>query len=315
MSTFDDDGSVRDVTTAFSVLGNETRMDVLRALWEADGPVSYADLRRAVVPDDRGNLHYHLDKLAGHYITKTDDGYALRFTGEQIVRAVVAGTFTTGTSIPPVEVDVECGYCDGQLELFYRDDRITIRCPDCIGSVGGRLPRGWFLHYGFPPAGLAGRSPESIVEAAEVLIETKLSALLNGVCSECAGTVERTIEVCEDHELEEGVCRNCETRYAAWVTLQCVQCRYERTVSAWYASLSHPAVVSFLADHGHESIQPFRIFTSGLARFKRDVEIEVLETDPYRLRVTIHVNDETLAVTVDDAFRVESVERSNSSSP
>ncbi|WP_290816819.1 helix-turn-helix domain-containing protein [Halovivax sp.] len=299
-----------DAADAFSVLGNETRMAVLGALWEADEPMTYAELRREVAPDDRGNFHYHLGKLADHFVRKVDGAYELRFAGVQVVRTVVTGTLTSDPSIPPVEVDTECGYCGRPMELCYEDERITLRCTDCAELVGGEMPPGAFIHCGFPPAGLDGRSPDELVEAAETFIETNAAPMLNGVCPECAGRTATTISVCDDHAVDEsGLCSACETRYESWAVLRCRQCQYERKASIWYATLHHPAVVSFLYDHGHEAMSPFRSFTSDLARIKRDIGVEVVETDPYLFRVMLPIDGERLSVTVTEELAVEAIER------
>lgn len=307
----DEGGSAyADAADAFSVLGNETRMAVLGTLWEADEPMTYAELRREVAPDDRGNFHYHLGKLTDHFVRKSDGAYELRYAGEQVVRTVVTGTVTANPSIPPVEVDTACGYCGRRMELCYEDERITLRCTDCAELVADVMPRGAFIHCGFPPAGLEGRSPDELVEAAETLIEARAAQMLNGLCPECAGRTNADVRVCDDHAVDDaGHCPNCETRYEVWAILRCEQCRYQRRVSIWYAALHHPAVVSFLHDHGHEEANPFRLFTSGFARFKRDIDVEVVQTEPYLFRVTLSIDGERLSVTVTEELAVEATER------
>jgi hypothetical protein len=36
---------------------------------------------------DSGNFSYHLDKLVGHYVEETGEGYRLRNSGRKIVRS------------------------------------------------------------------------------------------------------------------------------------------------------------------------------------------------------------------------------------
>src|SRR6056297_1487616 len=83
----------RDVSPAdaFSILGNETRVEVLRTLLRVEGPTSYADLRRGVAYDGGGNFNYHLDKLVPHFVRKTEDGYVLRAAGEQVAHVLGSG--------------------------------------------------------------------------------------------------------------------------------------------------------------------------------------------------------------------------------
>lgn len=76
---------------AFAVLGNETRLEILRSLSDADGPVSFSDLREHVGMRDSGQFNYHLDKLVGHFVTQADDGYALRQAGDRVIEAILSG--------------------------------------------------------------------------------------------------------------------------------------------------------------------------------------------------------------------------------
>ena len=67
---------------AFSVLGNRARLEILQTLGEADDTLAYSELFARMEYDDSGNFSYHLDKLVGHFVAKTDAGYVLRRPGE-----------------------------------------------------------------------------------------------------------------------------------------------------------------------------------------------------------------------------------------
>lgn len=294
---------------AFAVLGNETRMETLRALWKSDGPTPFADLRRQVAPDDRGNFSYHLGKLVGRFVKKTDDGYVLRFAGEQVVRAVLAGTITEDPTVPPDEIDEHCVYCGGRVEMAYEDERISVRCTECGGVLAGDAPEGTYVHYEFPPAGLVGRSREEVVDAAHVLYDSKIAPMMKGVCPECAGRTTLSYEVCDDHRVDEsGLCPTCETRYEVWSRYECAHCKYSRTSAVWFAALNHPAVIAFYHERGLEETVPFRKLTWDNAEFVREVTGTVVATDPYRFRVTVPVEGETLVVILDEDLDVRSVE-------
>jgi DNA-binding transcriptional ArsR family regulator len=295
---------------AFSILGNETRVEILRALWKADGPSSFADLRRAVAPDDRGNFNYHLGKLAEHFVDKTDDGYVLRFAGEQVVRAVLAGTLTDDRSLPTDQLDERCVYCGGAVEMAYDSERISVRCTGCGGVVADGFPHGTYMQYEFPPAGLAGRSREEAVDAAHVLYDSKIAPMMKGVCPECAGRTSLSFEVCDDHRVgESGLCSECDTRFEVWSVYECDRCKYRRTSAMWFAALNHPAVIAFYHDHGLDETIPFRKLTWDNARYVRQIDQEIVGTDPYRFRVRIEVDDDALVVVLDDDLDVLSVER------
>lgn len=303
-----DDGGAA-AADAFAVLGNETRVETLVALWRASDPVPFATLRRDVAPDDTGNFSYHLGKLADHFVEKTDDGYVLRFAGEQVVRAVLAGTITERRSLPTDELDEHCVYCGGAVEMAYEDEHISVRCTECEGVVGREFPPGTYMHYGFPPAGLVDRTREEAVDAAHVLYDSKISPMMKGVCPECAGRVHLSYDVCEDHHAgERTLCPQCDTRYEVWAIYECEHCRYRRASAMWFAALNHPAVIAFYHEHGLDETIPFRKLTGENARFVRDITQEVVDTDPYRFEVRIPVDGEAIVVELDAALDVLSVE-------
>lgn len=293
---------------AFSVLGNETRVDVLRALWAVDGPLSFAELRDRVVPHDTGNFNYHLGKLTGHFVRKTEDGYVLRFAGEQVVRAVLTGTITTDPTVPPEQTDERCLYCGAPVEMGYEGEVISVRCTDCGGVVGQDHPDGTYMHYEFPPAGLIDRTRESAIDAAHVLYDSKLAPMIRGVCPECAGPIDVSHEVCGDHAVgESGLCPTCDTRYEAWSRYECEHCRYSRRSVTWFAALNHPGVVTFFYEHGLDEMVPIRKLTWGNARFVRDTTVTAVETEPYRFRVVLSIDEDRLVVDMDDDLDVLSV--------
>lgn len=76
---------------AFAVLGNGTRMEILRALADADDSLSFSELRDRVGVSDSGRFNYHLDKLDGHFVTDTSDGYQLQNAGKRVNKAVLSG--------------------------------------------------------------------------------------------------------------------------------------------------------------------------------------------------------------------------------
>lgn len=84
------DTSALSPDDAFAVLGNDTRMKILQTLGEADEPLRFSELRDRIGVRDSGRFNYHLDKLTGHFITETDDGYALRPAGTRVVEAVLS---------------------------------------------------------------------------------------------------------------------------------------------------------------------------------------------------------------------------------
>lgn len=107
-----------DPTDALAVLGDETRVAILRALAEADEPVPFTELRRRAGVDDAGRFNYHLSTLREYFVREEDGGYALRNAGSRIVAAAgVAGNGAPAT--------------DAGDELLEAGDDEPESCPVC----------------------------------------------------------------------------------------------------------------------------------------------------------------------------------------
>ena len=299
---------------AFGVLGNRIRMAILRTLWESpERAVPYAELERRT-PVSTDNFNYHLEKLVGQFVRRSDDGYTLRYAGEHVVRAVVTGVFTEDPSLEPVVIDSRCPYCGSPVELRYADERLTARCTSCGGVIDDEeYPQGTYMSYGFPPSGLAGRTPEELLEAAHVFYDSKVTPMMDGVCPECAARVDHAISTCEDHAPgDDGLCRACDTRFAVWTEYTCERCEYARRVPPWFRLLNEPAVISFYHEHGDfEQTVPFKKLTWENAPFVRSISQSVASTDPLEILVEFPLGDAALAVTIDADLEILAVERSD----
>lgn len=298
---------------AFGILQNEVRLAVLRVLWDAtETPIPYNQLEERL-PVDTDNFYYHLDQLVGHFVHRSDEGYELRYAGEEVVRAIVAGTITEDLSLAPMEIGSRCPYCGSNITIQYLDERFTARCTGCEGVVrGDGVPRGTIMSYGFPPAGVLGRSPDELLEAAHVLYDSKMTAMLKGVCPECAGTVDHTLLPCEDHErATDGLCDACDSRFAVWTTHTCEECGYERVFVPWFKLLTEPAVIAFLYDHSDfDRSIPFSKLTWKNAPYIRSITQSVVSTEPLRIRVSFPIEDAHLAVEIDEKLEILALERS-----
>ncbi|MEF8884798.1 MAG: helix-turn-helix domain-containing protein, partial [Haloarculaceae archaeon] len=91
----------RDPDEAFAALADDTRVDILRALWsDEDQRATFSELREAVGMRDSGQFNYHLDKLVGRFVRKTDDGYELTLAGLYVNGAIEAGAISYGPLYP-----------------------------------------------------------------------------------------------------------------------------------------------------------------------------------------------------------------------
>jgi len=296
-------GETEGVTPAeaFSMLANETRIGILRVLWERrERPVGFTELY-AEIDVDKGNFNYHLSKLSGHFVRATDDGYELREAGKQVIRSVFAGTITSDPHIEPTDLGLPCPMCGSAIEFSYADEWLTVRCTSCAGVLGGDVPRGTFMHHTFPPAGLENRIGIEVLEAARVRYETEVASMVQGVCPECGGRADGEVHVCADHGTdEEGMCVECGSVPDIWTKRACENCGFDRWFTLWLPILFHPAVISFVYDR-----QPFDSFLDLRRLFWLNpdsvagITQTVVSDDPTHIRVTIPFGEEKISVTVD----------------
>ena len=67
---------------AFAVLGDETRLQILQTLGEADEPLAFSALFDRIEYDDSSNFGYHLDKLVG--VTQDLENTDQRFIAQRL---------------------------------------------------------------------------------------------------------------------------------------------------------------------------------------------------------------------------------------
>jgi hypothetical protein len=105
----------------------DTRVETLRAPWEADGDVTaFSELREVVGIRDSGQFGYHLDGLVGWFVDSTEDGHGLTQAGVQVDGTIAAGTCTAEGLIDPIPLAEPCPSCGKDPPLRGRDrpDRV-----------------------------------------------------------------------------------------------------------------------------------------------------------------------------------------------
>lgn len=297
---------------AFAVLGNETRIQILQSLGEAGGALSFSELRSQVGMRDSGNFNYHLDQLTGHFIRKTDDGYTLRQAGRRIVEAVLSGAVTGAPEIGPTPVDVPCVYCGADTEVNFRQERLLWRCTDCPGRFAdreatseafGTLPTGTIDLAYLPAAGIQNRTPREMLEASDIWSAAEDVALTNGVCPRCSGTVEGSLDVCEDHDDGSGICPRCNSRLGVTVRSECTNCKHATETTLVVQLLADPVFRSVFDSRGVDVIStPLEDLPAFVVE-----DHEVLETDPFRARITFVIAGEEVSLIVADDLTVTEV--------
>lgn len=309
----------RDTTTlppddAFGVLGNEARMEILQTLGAADESLSFTELHERVGTRDSGQFNYHLGKLDGHFVRKSERGYVLRQAGRRVIEAVLSGAVTEAVVMEPTRLDEPCPYCGADIEVSYREERLLVRCTECEGSFGGvestsgafeTLPDRTLTLYYLPSAGLQDRTPRELLAAALAWTYTEYNAVANGLCPRCAGSVESSTDVCPDHQTDEGICTSCNGRFAVNFQSRCSNCGNWGKGTVKHHLLGDPLVRSFFEERGIDTLAPswtdMTIFYT--------YEEEILRTEPFEARFTFTVAGDDLEVTVDGDLDVVDVTR------
>lgn len=280
---------------AFDLLSNEVRLDILRALGEADAageemPVSFTDLQRRVGVEDNGRFNYHLSELTGPLVAKREDGYELEPPGSNIYQAIVSGAYTADEGIDPVPVEEEdCPYCGAEAAAWYEDSRFHLGCSDCDNLV---------IRYAIPPASFDREQPESLLRAGGTYIFRDQLSMRQGICPYCAGSVD-----CDLNE-EGGTLEEFNERvYSSVATFTCNRCGWSMHSGVPFAMNIEPAVISFFHEHG---IGIFERYPWSIYQYAED---EVLSREPWRVEVCCRIGDDMLRLVIDEDVTVVETER------
>lgn len=264
---------------ALAELGSEVRLRVLLTLSDAlrdgSGPVSFSELRDRVGYEDDGNFGYHLKRLRGSFIRKSEQGYVLQERGLAIVGTIFAGTLTEGEK-QTAAIDGECLFCDASLSVEYSTGWLAVRCSRDHAVLSNM----------YPPDGAGNSDLDRMVSIVGTMSAQQIELARDGVCSNCYGEMNPTIEAGEviDYRFH-AACTRCCMRYTATVGM---------------ALTRHPTVVSFYDRHDRDLTE------------EHFWELEVcqpeavtrLSEEPPRFCVMITLEDESLELILDDTAQV-----------
>lgn len=294
------------ITDAFSLLGDETRLSILVALWEMSEPheegnvATFSDLRERVGIRDSGQFNYHLNQLSGQYVKQLDTGYRLTAAGYRIVRTVIAWAERSNAHFGPVEIDRPCPLCDAAVTVSFENERVSVTCTECDGG-GAPLAEGDILNVFFPPGAAVDRAPEAVYDAATTFALYLTTAMLDGLCPVCVGTVEKQVDACLDHEVDGHTCTTCESPFLAVVHMQCRLCKGPNTAPSWMAALNHPDVKETYYEHtDSEPWHRWYTFLHHGSECRETLE----STDPLRVHLAFPADDARIHVTLDDEANV-----------
>ena len=329
MTAETDDGSATlSPEAAFAILGNGTRLEIIKALWElydpdnpanvvkfselydSDASVPFSELYDRVGYGDTGNFNYHLEQLVGHFVRRTDSGYELTQAGFEVAQSVITGTVREHPDFDTSEIEQACPRCGASIVTDYENHHLTVSCSRCAGiwqnSTG---EEGVLFTLPLPPTGLSSRTPEQAFHATLAFNLTRIQSFISGVCPDCSSAVEQSLDVCESHEpRDDGGCPQCHRQHAVEVSEVCRQCKAVARGPLTIAILAHPAVTAFYYDHGIEH----RFASWETFRRAQSVEEEILETEPLRIRATVPYESDRLRLTLDGTLDVvEAVEETS----
>ena len=263
--------TVANAETAFSRLGDETRLRTIRTL-AAEGPQPFTALFEASSADTTAGFAYHLRQLADHYVEKRSEDreeprYHLTSAGRAVARALDAGTYTDRVARGPEHVDGDCPVCGTGL-----------------------------LALPFPPGGARDRTLPEILDAFDSYHRRRLSLVVDGVCPDCAGPIHGEIEAAEAPEAAPA------DEQRPVVAADCEGCPFEVSAPVSLFVRESAEVASFVDDHG---LDPGPIWNLG-----SEWRETVLSTEPWAVRVSVHVEDAVLDLLVGDGPTVVDASRS-----
>lgn len=294
-------GAEFDAADAFALLGDETRVAIVRALaGSKHDPMSFADLRERVGVEDSGRFNYHLGKLVDTFVEKVDEGYRLTYAGSRVVGAVYEGAYAAGDEVGPIDVDGACPTCGGGLNFHYADEYVRIECREC-----GKTPS----RFGFPPGAIADRDPTELPGLLNRYILLLLHQLRAGFCINCSGPIEpRFDEGGDDTAADSDGADDCADDEPCHLgaTFECDRCHERATTSLSSILLTDPATVAFHYDHGVDiqSMAPWSL------AWTAESESEQVSESPPRYAVTTTLDDERLRLVVDEQLQVVEATRS-----
>ena len=284
---------------AFAALTDETRLRILQVLWDSDiETVPFSELRRAVGMRDPGQFNYHLDKLVGQFVTKTDAGYQLTQAGKHVVGTIISGMYTTHGTIDLIVLNHSCQNSGDPLVLRYERETVRIRCDSCSSC-----PSHWEAPV--PPAAFAGYDRDEVPEVVSRYFRTKVHQIINGFCPYCHGRMKPTVELvntmgeCPSSEdgLEDPNGRSADPV----VRFDCQRCGAGSQITLDHALLlANPVVFSFYYENGIDLQKRFFWELSGLGPDEVDVE----SRNPIRVNVTFRVDEYAFTVVVDEDFDI-----------
>lgn len=249
-------------------------------------PLGFTELRRRVGHDDPGNFNYHLKKLVGNLVRKTDDGYLLSDVGHHYVALLVSGRLDPDVTREFPDAEPACPVCGEGATVEYEDGLLRTACPEehtTQLNVGPELLDEW-----------------SVQETLNIALRRNLfeaKSVVEGVCPYCEGPTTGGFE-----RLHDAIAP---VQYEG----RCERCGMLVQNTAGGCVLFHPAVVAFCYRHGIDIYDSaWEVLSTNIAA------VRVREEQPLTVEVEIAIDDDRLTLTLDRWATVTAVEKSSTES-
>jgi DNA-binding transcriptional ArsR family regulator len=216
---------------AFELLSDETRLETLRALADRlrenpEAPtLGFSELRRRVGMRDSGNFNYHLGKLEGRFVERTDDGYRIAPAGLRVVAAVITGAYGGGESMGPAELEDPCPVCGAALTATYEAGVLRVACPEPHEFANT-----------LPPGAVDERDLEGVIALLTRITHQDIELSLSGTCPFCYGRLPWSV--------------GSPSGPAPEFDTQCPRCGVRMAVPAAVCLVQSPTGLAFFHDHG-----------------------------------------------------------------
>lgn len=277
----------------FSLLGNEIRVEIIRSLGDTvvreghNHVRSFSELRSQTDTTlDPGQLNYHLQKLDGYFVKKTDNGYALRPEGMRLYFMLRAGFFDQREERESVDAGFDCYYCQAAVEGRFSGGRAKLECPDCEYR---------YLTVSVAPSIGAFEDETEAFEQFSKAVHHKVLGYARGICSACGNAVET------DLVRPEEVLPVDDDRSKVYVHRWCNHCGAFFYLRVGEALLTDQDLLTFCYNHGVDVLSTPKWELEFTAT---DKHVTVLSTDPWEVALQVTYGGDTLELIVDEDVHV-----------
>lgn len=296
------------IEDAFALLGNKIRAEIIKMfgeeyIQENSAPVlRFSEVRSRMDGDiDPSRLHYHLRKLVGHFIEKTDNAYRLGPQGALFFVFVRAGFFSQQNMAVAdkqeghmsVNVEFDCHYCRTSVDATVNGGTVRVQCPTCE-----------HLYDSLEPLSGVFEGEDDMGQLSHFSKWANFIHLgwARGICPICGYLLGA-----EFLEPDEIPLSRQSKRDKVRVFRPCNHCGLSYYLSVGEALLADPDLLSFCYDHGVDVVST-SVWELEFAA--TDKHVTVRSTNPWEVALQVTYDGDTLELVVNGDLTV--IERNRS---